>query len=99
MLASNNPRQQAILDRLTHHLAPTQLRLEDESAAHAGHVGAAGGAGHYRLFIVSAAFIGLSRMARHRLGYDALSDLLPQQIHALSIKAFSPDEMLDSAST
>ncbi len=97
MQASNNPRQQAILDRLTQQLAPTQLRLEDESSAHAGHVGAAGGAGHYRLVIVSAAFIGLSRMVRHRLVYDALSDLMPQQIHALSIKALSPDEAIDTA--
>ncbi|TAK92056.1 MAG: BolA family transcriptional regulator [Burkholderiaceae bacterium] len=98
MPASPDLRQQEIFERLTRQLTPTHLHLEDESAAHAGHAGAAGGAGHYRLVIVSAAFIGLARMARHRLVYDALSDLMPQQIHALSIKAFSPDETVDPTS-
>jgi BolA protein len=52
---------------------------------HAGHVGAQGGAGHYRIFIKSSAFTGLSRVQQHRLVYDALSAWMPHEIHALAI--------------
>ncbi len=81
-----------IEDRLRGHLAPTELALVDESALHAGHAGAAGGGGHYRLRIVSSRFAGLARIARHRLVYDSLSDLMRSAIHALSIEALTPDE-------
>lgn len=76
-------------------LAPTRLIIEDESAAHRGHAGAAGGGGHYRLTLVSAVFAGKNTMARHRLVYDLLDELLrgPQvKIHALAIKALTPSE-------
>lgn len=75
--------------RLREALAPTQLRVIDESAAHAGHAGAAEGS-HFRVEIRSAAFAGLSRLARHRLVYDALSSQIRQGIHALAIVAEAP---------
>ena len=66
-------------------LAIEELRIEDESHLHAGHAGAQGGAGHYRIFIKSPAFMGLSRVQQHRLVYDALSAWMPHEIHALAI--------------
>ena len=62
-----------------------QLLIEDESHLHAGHIGAQGGAGHYRIHIESSAFKGLNRVQKHRLVYDALSAWIPQEIHALAI--------------
>lgn len=73
-------------------LAPLDLRIEDQSAAHAGHAGAARGGGHYRMRIVSAAFSGVPTVARHRIVYDALGDMMQHEIHALSIAAAAPDE-------
>ena len=74
-------------------LQPLQLEIHDDSAQHAGHEGAKGGGGHYWLTIVSAAFSGKPRLQRHRLVYDALGDLMHQQIHALSIQAYTPEEV------
>jgi BolA protein len=71
-------------------LQPVSLDIEDESHLHAGHAGAGGGAGHYRVHIVAACFAGLSPVARHRLVYDRLHDLLPDAIHALAIDAQPP---------
>ncbi len=73
-------------------LNPTVLHIEDESHLHAGHAGAAGGAGHFRITLTAASFNGLSRVARHRLVYDALKDYIPQEIHALAIQALAPNE-------
>jgi len=73
-------------------LAPSTLELEDESALHAGHPGAAGGGGHFRLRIVSTVFAEENRLSRHRLVYDKLADLIPHRIHALSIDARTPEE-------
>jgi BolA protein len=73
-------------------LAPVQLEITDDSAAHAGHPGAAGGAGHFSLLVVSEAFSGLSRLARHQRVLRELADLLPHPIHALSIRALTPEE-------
>lgn len=72
-------------------LAPSSLNLEDESAQHAGHAGASAG-GHYRLTIVSSRFEGLNAIARHRLVYQTLGDLMQKGIHALAINAYTPDE-------
>ena len=69
------------------------LEIEDESHLHAGHVGAAGGAGHFRLSIVAPEFKGLNLVARHRAIYAALDRHIPQEIHALTISALSPDEV------
>jgi BolA protein len=72
-------------------LAPTELELVDDSAAHAGHAGARAGA-HYNLRIVSARFAGLARVARHRLVYDALRPWMADGVHALAIDARAPSE-------
>ncbi|KAF1051311.1 MAG: DNA-binding transcriptional regulator BolA [Burkholderia gladioli] len=77
--------------RLTAALAPEALQITDDSAQHAGHAGAAAG-GHYTVTIVAAAFAGKSRVARHRLVYDALADAMQHGIHALAIVAYAPDE-------
>ena len=74
-------------------LAPQRLELIDESARHAGHAGARpGGNTHWRLVIVSPAFAGKTTVARHRLVYDALGDLMNDPIHALAMTARAPGE-------
>jgi len=73
-------------------LEPVHLALDDDSAAHAGHAGAAGGARHFSLTIVSERFSGAPRLARHRAVLDRLSDLIPHPVHALAIRAYTPDE-------
>lgn len=73
-------------------LAPLRLEILDESALHAGHAGARGGGGHFQLVLVSQAFAGQSLIARHRLVYQALGDLMTGPIHALSITALAPEE-------
>ena len=72
-------------------LQPISLNIKDDSALHAGHEGNTGG-GHFTLKIVSSQFSQKSQIIRHRLIYQALNDLIPQQIHALSILAISPDD-------
>ena len=74
-------------------LAPSRLELIDDSAQHAGHEGAKGGGGHYRLLVVASIFSGKSTLSRHRLVYDALGDLMSGRIHALSIKSLAPEEV------
>lgn len=74
-------------------LEPETLTLEDESAQHKGHAGAAGGGGHFRLTLVSPKFSNLNTLARHRLVYDAMGELMQREIHALSITALSPEEL------
>jgi len=72
-------------------LQPQQLAVQDDSHLHAGHAGAREGR-HFSLRIVSERFNGLSRVARHRLVYDSLHDLIPRGIHALAIDARAPGE-------
>lgn len=79
--------------RLKATLAVEAFQLHDDSEAHKGHAGATSGGGHFDLMLVSPNFEGLSRVRRHQLVYDALSDLLPTRIHALSIDARSPSEL------
>jgi BolA protein len=69
-----------------------QIAIEDESHLHAGHAGAASGGGHFKLTLVSPAFEGLNRVARHRLIYAALDRHIPAEIHALTIEAHSSAE-------
>lgn len=78
-------------------LAPESLQIEDDSHLHAGHAGARGGAGHYRLLIVSTRFETLAPLARHRAVYAALAAMMPAEIHALSIRALTPDEAARSS--
>ncbi|WP_322996785.1 BolA family protein [Castellaniella sp.] len=71
-------------------LSPSTLNLIDESHLHIGHAGAEGGARHFRLQIVSNQFHGHSTLARHRLVYDCVRDLMPYPVHALAIEASTP---------
>lgn len=73
-------------------LQPQQLDIEDDSHLHAGHAGAASGRGHFTVRIVSEAFIGQSLIGRHRLVYAAVEALMQTDIHALSIRALTPQE-------
>jgi len=73
-------------------LKPLAVDLRDESAQHAGHAGAASGGGHWQLTIVSEAFRGKNAVARHRMIYEALGDLMKRDIHALKIEAFAPEQ-------
>ncbi len=82
-----------IRDRLNTALTPESLEVIDDSASHAGHAGALSGGGHYEVIIVAQAFTGLGLLQRHRLIYDALGDAMGGAIHALSIKAFTPQEI------
>lgn len=86
------PTLDEIRARLMDALPDAGVELVDESHLHAGHAGAKGGAGHYRVRLVSPRFGGLGTVARHRLVYDALRDWMPHRIHALSIDARTPDE-------
>lgn len=72
-------------------LDPRNLEIVDDSARHAGHAGAKSG-GHYQLTLVSPAFAGLSLVARHRLVYQTLGDMMDGKIHALSITALAPGD-------
>jgi BolA family transcriptional regulator, general stress-responsive regulator len=78
---------------LTATFAPLECQLVDDSHLHAGHAGAASGAGHYSVRIVSDRFDGLNRVARHRLVYDCLRDMMTSDIHALNIIALAPSEV------
>lgn len=74
-------------------LAPVSLELLDESAKHQGHAGwRPGGNTHWRLTIVAEAFRGKPTLARHRMVYQALGELMDHPIHALAITARAPDE-------
>jgi intracellular septation protein len=84
-------RAQRLRQRLETEFAPAHLSVEDESHLHEGHAGAATGQSHFRVKIVSEAFRGISSVARHRLVYAAVDDLLKSDIHALAIEARAPD--------
>ena len=73
-------------------LQPLSLAIDDDSDRHAGHDGAKGGGGHYRLRMVSRRFEGLPRLARHRLVYDSLGSMMQREVHALSLLLQTPDE-------
>ena len=88
---TNTELHAAMTQALAAELAPDVLELVDDSAAHAGHAGARSGA-HFNLRIVSARFAGLSRIARHRLVYDALRPWMAEGVHALAIDARTPAE-------
>ncbi len=83
-------REELLRRRLESRFSPAVLEIEDESHLHAGHAGAAQGHGHFRVTIVAEAFRGLSPLARHRLVYAAVDDLLKTDIHALAIEAAPP---------
>ena len=82
-----------IHQRLMESLNAESVEIEDQSHLHAGHAGAASGGGHYDVIVISSAFNDLNTLGRHRLIYRAVDDLMKKEIHALSIQAFSPDEV------
>ncbi len=89
----------AIADLIVERLAglePAHVDLRDDSASHAGHAGAAGGAGHFSVTVVSERFAGVARLARHRAVLDRVADLIPHPVHALAIRAYTPDEFFTS---
>ncbi len=73
-------------------LAATHVEVEDESAQHVGHAGAASGGGHYRVTVVSSQFEGKTLVARHRLVYDALAKEMQRDIHALALTTLTPSQ-------
>ncbi len=90
MLAEN------IEETLRVQLQASFIEVEDESALHAGHVGAQGGGGHFVVTIVSEQFVGLPLIKQHRLVYAALAEKMGSAIHALSLKTFTPDQWQQS---
>jgi BolA protein len=85
-------RAHTITRRLREHLDATHVEVIDDSARHAGHPGAASGAGHFRVLVVSERFEGLQRVAKQRLVYRVLADLMDDEIHALQMQTLTPDE-------
>ena len=81
-----------IHERLVDAFESALIEIHDDSALHAGHAGARDGGGHYRLRIVSSAFAGHGTVARHRMIYQALGDMMKRDIHALAIKANTAEE-------
>ncbi len=73
-------------------LQPQHIEIEDDSHLHAGHAGAASGRGHFTVRVVAEAFAGKSLVARHRMVYAAVDALMQTDIHALSIRAVTPQE-------
>lgn len=80
-----------LADDLRRGLDATHVEVDDESALHAGHVGAREG-GHFSATVVSTRFADLDPVSRHRLVYAALGDLAARGVHALALRTFTPDE-------
>jgi len=81
-----------IRQRLETELAPRQLEIRDDSHLHAGHPGARDGRGHFHVTIVADAFAEQRTLARHRLVFKALGNMMETDIHALQIDARPPEE-------
>ena len=85
-------RPERIERKLRERLNADHVCVIDESDQHIGHAGAQGGAGHFRVEIVSAEFTGLNVVAAQRKVYDALADEMEAEIHALSMRTFTPEQ-------
>jgi BolA protein len=85
-------RTQTIEQLLRETLDAVHVEVVDDSARHAGHLGAEGGAGHFQVLVVSPQFIGLSRVEAHRLVYRALVGLMASDIHALEMRTLTPED-------
>ena len=93
MSATENRTRQAITKKLNEAFAPESLDVIDESHLHAGHAGhRPGDETHFRVYIVSPAFEGKSRIDRHRMINQGLADELAAGVHALALKAQAPGE-------
>ena len=87
-----NSRAQTIEQLLRETLDAVHVEVVDDSARHAGHLGAEGGGGHFRVLVVSPQFVGLSRVEAHRLVYRALVGLMASDIHALEMRTLTPED-------
>ena len=85
-------RTQTIEQLLRETLDAVHVEVVDDSARHAGHLGAGGSGGHFRVLVVSPQFIGLSRVEAHRLVYRALVGLMASDIHALEMRTLTPED-------
>ena len=92
MAASTPDRRSRIEALLREQLAAQHVDVIDESHLHAGHAGAAGGAGHYRALVVSPRFEGRSLVERQRLVYAALGAMMGGEIHALALRTLTPEQ-------
>lgn len=88
----NRARIEEMKRRLNEALEPTRLVITDDSHEHVGHAGARDGRGHFTVEIESEAFRDRWPVARHRLVYDALGDMMQTDIHALAIRASAPGQ-------
>lgn len=86
-------RIEMIREKLQTAFNPDQLEIIDESHLHAGHAGARDGKGHFNVIIISDQFSDNSMIKRHKRIYEVLADLMESDIHALSIKAKTPEEI------
>jgi BolA protein len=93
MIPSTQDSREAQMRARLARLDPLHIEIIDESHKHAGHAGARDGGGHYVLRIVSDRFAGNNTVARHRMIYSALGDMMKREIHALTIQATAPDEI------
>jgi BolA family transcriptional regulator, general stress-responsive regulator len=84
----------SIRERITMELHPETLEIRDDSGMHAGHAGAVSGGGHFTVKVVSDKFSGKSALERHRMVFASVGDLMPGEIHALSIQALTPEEQV-----
>ena len=89
----NAQRIKTIESRLVTAFSPETIHVEDESHLHRGHEGAKDGRGHFKIMVISDAFKGLSLIARHRLVYQALGEMMQTDIHALSMDVYSSEEI------
>lgn len=92
---------ESIRKKLQEALTPATLKVVDESHRHAGHLQHDGGAGqegetHFRVLVVSSAFMGQSRVARQRMVYNLLAEELSSRVHALSLTTLTPEEVATS---
>ena len=89
----NEDRKERIRRLLQDSLQPEVLEVTDQSHLHKGHPGARDGRGHFDVLVVSRAFAGRPMIERHRMIYAALGGMLDSDVHALSIRAQTPQEV------
>jgi BolA protein len=94
-MAPEAERRERIEALLRDRLGARHVEVIDESHLHAGHAGAAGGAGHFRALVVSPSFEGKSPLERQRMVYAALAELMGPEIHALSMQTLTPEQWKD----
>ena len=87
-------RVRAIEDALVHGLEAAHVEVVDNSAGHANHIGSEDGGGHFSVVVVSKAFRSLSRITAQKLVYETLADLMTKDIHALSMRTFTPEQWI-----